>query len=124
MPLYNPGNYISSVVGVGAAPTIALGAAAGSGATYSIAGDNMIGKITLNVGTGILSSGTVMTMTFANSLSYPTGSSVLFSPANSNFATLQTLLYCTTSQTTVTLQCTTALTVSTTYIGYYLVVGY
>lgn len=112
------------VIGTGSAPSISLGGAAGSGASSSIVGTNMSGKITLNVGTGILSSGTVMTMTFANSWAFPNGSVVVFSPGNNNFAAIQTILYASSTATTVTLSCTTALTISTTYIGYYLVTGY
>jgi hypothetical protein len=112
------------VIGAGSTPTLSMGAAAGTGATSSIVGTNMSGKITLNVGTGILSAGTVMTMTFAGGLTYPSGAVVTFSAGNDNFAAIAALVYATTSTTTVTLACRAALTISTTYIGYYTVTGY
>lgn len=115
---------MQAVVGSSASPSISLGSATGSGATSSIVGTNMSGKITLNVGTGVLSAGTIMTMTFANSFSYPNGCFVNFDAANAAFAAIKTILYVTTTTTAVTLLCTAALTISTTYIGYYLTTGY
>jgi len=112
------------VIGLGGTPSLSLGAAAGSGATSSIVGTNMSGKITLNVGTGVLSAGTIMTMTFANNFSYPNGCFITFGAGNAAFAVIKTILYATTTTTTVALLCTAALTISTTYIGYYAVTGY
>lgn len=113
-----------SLSGTSGTPSIALGAAAGSGATFAIAGTNLAGKITLTSGTGILASGTVMTATFANSLSYPIGCSVTFSAGNANFATVLPYLYAETGQTQVVLKVAIALSISSTYIGYYQVVGH
>lgn len=124
MPLFLPPNTMSSISSTGSAPSISLGAASGSGASSSTVGNNVSGKITLNVGTGILSAGTVMTMTFANGRTYPNGCFITFSAGNDNFSLIHNLLYATTSTTGVTLSCRLALTVSTTYIGYYTIVGY
>lgn len=114
----------TSLTGTSGTPTVVLDANAGSGATYSIVGTNLAGKITLNTGTGVLSAGTVLTMTFANSLSYATGATVTFSPANTNFAVVLNTLYATTTQTTAVIAVTAGLSISTTYIGFYHILGY
>lgn len=114
----------TSLTGTSGTPTIVLDANAGSGATYSIVGTNLAGKITLNTGTGVLNAGTILTMTFANSLSYATGSTVTFSPANTNFAVVLNTIYATTTQTTVVVAVTAGLSLSTTYIGFYHILGY
>ena len=124
MPQFDYPGIVPAVIGSGVAPSLSLGAAAGTGASSSIVGTNMSGKITLNVGTGILSGGTVLTMTFAGSFAYPTGSVINFTAGNDNFSLISNLLYATTSTTGVVLACRTALTISTTYIGFYTIIGY
>lgn len=114
----------NALIGVGSTPSLALGSAAGSGATFSIVGSNTAGKITLNAGTGILTSGTVMTMTFANSFAYPSGCAVIFSPGNSNFAAVISTISSTTGTTTVVVSVTAGLSISTTYIGFYTIIGW
>jgi hypothetical protein len=114
----------SGLVGSGSAPSLSLGAAAGSGATSSIIGTNISGKITLNSGTGVLASGTVLTMTLANSFAYPNGSVVTFSPGNANFAAVAQYLSAVTSTTGGVLSVSLALTISSTYIGYYSISGW
>lgn len=57
-------------------PTIVMGSSTtvGTGATISIAGNNVDGVITLTTGTSITTGGTVFTVTFGGGLSYPTTS--------------------------------------------------
>jgi hypothetical protein len=114
----------AAVMGTGPAPAVVLGSAAGSGATFSIVGNNVAGKITLNSGTSLLASGIVMTLTLANSLSFPNGSVVTYSAGNSAFAGVLTNISGTTTQTTIVLSVAIALSISTTYVGYYSVTGY
>lgn len=115
---------IPSLVANSPVPTIVLGAAAGTGASYSITGTNLAGKITLTAGTIGLASGTVITMTFANSFAYPTGCAVTFTAGNAAFAGVITLISATTNTTTVTLAVAAALTLSTVYIGFYQIIGW
>lgn len=114
----------TALSGTGGTPTIVLGAAAGTGPSFSIVGSNTAGKVTLNVGTGILTSGTVMTMTFADSLSYPNGCSITFTAGNSNFATVLTTISASTTVTTAILSVAVGLSISTTYIGFYQIIGW
>lgn len=121
------GDFLStpgSLIGMTGTPTIVLGAAAGSGASVSIIGSNLAGKITLTSGASLLTSGIVITMTFANSLTYPNGSFINYTPGNSNFATVFNSLYATTTTTTIVLNVSVGLSVTTSYIGYYQIIGY
>lgn len=124
MPLYNPNGVVQQVVGNSATPSLVLGGAAGTSPSASIVGTNMSGKVTLNTGTGILGSGTVMTMTFANGFAYPNGCVVSFAAGNSNFAAVVSTIYLNTTTTTVTVLVAAGLTLSTTYIGFYTITGY
>lgn len=115
----------TSIIGLGGTPTIVLGSGAtGSGATYSITGTNIAGSITINSGTGILATGIVFTMTFADSLTYPHGCFVTFSAGNAAFAALAVALYVTTTTTTAVVSTAVAISISTTYIGSYHITGY
>jgi hypothetical protein len=114
----------AAVMGTGNAPSIVLGSAAGSGASVSIVGNNVAGKITLTSGASLLVSGTVMTLTLANGLSFPNGSVVTYSAGNSAFASVLGLISGSTTATTIALSVSAALTLSTVYIGYYSITGY
>lgn len=65
-------------------PTFTIGSGWGSGATSSISGDDIAGKIIVTSGTGSLTATTLGTITF--STAFPTGSTyaVFFSNANDN----------------------------------------
>ncbi|PTG25079.1 hypothetical protein BU638_11410, partial [Staphylococcus chromogenes] len=65
-------------------PTFAIGSGWGSGATSSIAGDDIAGKIIVTSGTGTITATTLGTVTFATA--FPTGATyaVFFSNANDN----------------------------------------
>lgn len=115
---------VPSLVSNSPVPTLVVGTAAGTGAIASIIGTNLAGKVTLNAGTIGLTSGTVLTMTFANSFAYPTGCAVTFAAGNAAFAAVVSTIYATTNTTTVVLSVTAGLTLSTTYIGYYQVIGW
>lgn len=114
----------TSLTGASGTPTLLVDANAGTGATASIVGTNLAGKITLNTGTGVLGTGTVLTMTFANSLTYATGATVTFSAGNGNFSTVTNTIYCETTTTTVVLKVTAGLSLTSTYIGFYHILGY
>ena len=113
-----------SIIGMSGIPNIVLGSASGLGSTAGIIGSNLAGKITFTTGASLLSSGIVMTMTFANGLTYPNGCFVNFTSGNSNFASVFNSLYATTTTNTVVLNVTIGLSIITTYIGYYQIIGY
>lgn len=115
----------TSILSTGSSPGIASGAALGTGAgTPTVVGTNTAGKITFTTATLSVVAGTVFTMTFANSLAYPSGCSINFSAANSNFAGVLATLSCTTTTTTVVLSVSVGLGLATTYIGYYQIIGF
>lgn len=115
----------SNILSTGSTPGIATGAALGTGAgTPTIVGTNIAGKITFTTATLSVVAGIVFTMTFANSLSFPNGTTVVFTAGNSNFANVLTTLSCTTTTTTVVLNVAVGLGIATTYIGYYQCIGY
>lgn len=113
-----------NIVGTSGTPALVIGSAAGSGSTASIVGNNLGGIITLNTGISLLSTGTVLTITYANSLTFPNGSVITFAAGNSKFASIVTSIYVTTTTTTAILSVALALSVSTTYIGHYKISGY
>lgn len=116
---------IPSIIGSSGTPIVVAGAALGTGASNpTIVGNNIAGKITFATATLSVVSGIAFTMTFANSLSYPTGCFVTLTAGNSNCAGVIATLSCTTTQTTAVLNVAVGLGVTTTYIGYYQIVGY
>jgi len=113
-------NLLGNVSNVGA---IVVGAAAGVGATVSVVGTQFGGRITLNAGTPT-TNGTLCTLTYATAFS--TSSSVVFSPANSNAATLA---YAITSDSASAssfsfIANSVGLTASNTYVWNYHVTGW
>lgn len=121
----NDGLKTGYLVGTSGTPSVVLGSAAGTGATFSILGNNLAGQITLTTGISLLGSGTVMTMTLANSFSFPAGMAINFTAGNSNFASLLSVLSVSTTTNAGTLSiATSALSLSTTYIGYYSIMGW
>ncbi len=114
----------SSNKGAGGTPTLTLATAAGSGATRSIEGNNVAGKITLTTGLTLLSSGLVMTLGFADGLVYPNGCHPQFTAGNENFAGVYIKLYAVGKTTGVELYVTAALSLSQTYVGTYHITGF
>lgn len=113
------------VQGIGNKPTITLGFGAGTGATVTVTGNNVTGKISLIQGMGGVAGGVIMTLTLADGASFPAGMTVTFAPGNSNFAGLLTALYVSTTASTVTLTLAgLALTAGQVYTGYYQIQGY
>lgn len=107
------------------APSIAIGGAAGSGATVSVVGSNLGGTITYNSGTGILGSGVIHTLTLANSFTFPTNSTVVLTPSNSAAALLGTVGYISASSATAfSTSVTSGTAISTTFKWNYIVVGW
>lgn len=115
---------INGVPVIGGVPTLTMGSAAGTGASASIVGSNKSGKITMTTGVSLLSTGTVMTMTFANGFAYPNGCAIFFSSADVNFANVLTKIFATTTTTTASLTTSLSLSVGTTYVGYYRIEGW
>lgn len=115
----------SSLISTGSAPSVVLGAALGTGASNpTIIGNNVAGKVTFVTTALSVVAGTVFTVTLANSLTFTNGSFVTFSAGNDNFSSVSNFLYVESDTTTVTLKARLGLGLSTTYIGYYHIVGY
>lgn len=89
-------------VGRGAAPAIAVGAAAGSGATASIAagGTNLGGQITVATGTGTTSGAVLATITFAGTVTTAPKVCTL-TPQNTNAVGQVAMVYTTQPSTTI-----------------------
>lgn len=116
---------VNGLSGKSTAPVVTLQTAAGTGASVSIVGNNVSGKITLTTGVSLLSTGKVLTLTLADGLTFANGAFALFSPADANFAGVYSKLYAIGSTTGADLYVAlTALSVSTVYTGTYLIVGY
>lgn len=113
------------VLRAGTGDTIAAGTGAGSSPTIAIAGPPQSGTITLTTGTLPALSATIATISYGQT--FPTGSIVTFSPANSNAALLSgtTMVYAAggTSNFVMTAGAA-ALTAATQYIWNYQVTGY
>lgn len=105
------------------APSVSVGAAAGSGATVTVTGSNIGGVITFNSGTGILSAGVIFSLTFGGSFAFPTGSSVSLDAANSN-APLYPIYVNSTSTTGFTVGWTSGTTLNTVLKYNYICVGW
>lgn len=111
---------LGQVLGGSGAPTIAAGAAAGTGPTVSVTGNNNAGQISITVGTSP-TAGVLATITFNANGTYPTAPFVTMTPANSTTAGI--LAYVTTTTTTFVLNVSAALTASSTYTWNFLVMG-
>jgi hypothetical protein len=98
------------------APTIAAGAAAGTGPTVSVdLGNDLSHQITVTTGTGP-TTGTLCTVTFGSALDAGLFTGVTFSPANANAAGEVAKWYVgSAGNTSYTIACATAPTASTTY---------
>ena len=66
--LFNTTVSMPKLIGNSTTPTLTLGGSSivGTGATSSIIGNDMAGEITLTTGTGISTTGTVLTLTFSS----------------------------------------------------------
>jgi hypothetical protein len=105
-------------------PTIAAGAAAGSGPTVSISGTDRRGLATITTGTAT-TTGTLVTITFSATLA-SAPKSITLTPANAATATLIADFYASSSNVTTahfTIDAATAATISTTYLLWYRVDG-
>lgn len=114
--LLTPANYYST----SGTPTGTLGTSSivGTGATFSIAGNNQSGIITLNTGTSISAGGTVLTVTMSGGFAYPTTCGAVLQPKNASAAGFVML----TDGNTTQFQVNTGsgnLNASTTYIWQY-----
>ena len=109
----------------GGTPTVVVNTAvAGSGASATISGTNMAGKIVLTSGTALLTTGKVLSLNFADGFTFPNGGFAVFSPGDINFALLAARLYVVTRVDGVDLYVVTnPLTLSTQYTGYYQILG-
>lgn len=105
-------------------PGVAIGSAAGSGATVSVVGGNLAGVITFNSGTGILGSGALFTLTFANSFAFPTNCAISLEPNNSAAAGANGNVYITTTTTSFTVNVILGVNTSTAFKFMYIVVGW
>lgn len=116
---------VPSLQGSSGTPTLVAGSAAGTGPTLTITGNNLSGKISLTVGTGLLATGTVLTLTLANGLVFPNGMAVIFGAQEPNFASVITKLSVATTTSTAVLSVgITALVTATTYVGFYSISGW
>jgi hypothetical protein len=113
------------IVSEGATPSVTLEAAAGSNASVAIIGNNIGGRIDLTTGLNLLTTGKVMTLSLANGMQFPNGAFITFTAANANFASVLNRLYAVTTKTGIELYVAfNALSINTTYSGYYSITGY
>lgn len=116
---------IPGIIGLTGTPAMTAQSAAGSGATVSITGSNISGKFILTTGISLLASGKILSMTFANSFTYPGGCVVNFSAGDSNFANVITKIYAATTTSGVDVYISGLnLILNTIYTGYYTVIGW
>lgn len=113
-----------AMIGLGGIPTLTINANAGTGATASISGNNIAGKITLTSGTLSIASGLILTLNYADGLTFPNGSNVVFSPGNAAFAGIVSTLSVVGNTTNAQLSASVGVGIGTTYIGYYHVSGW
>lgn len=114
------------LVGIGAVPTIVVGAGAGTGAIVSVVGSNTSGIVTLTTGTSAGAQGILFTLTFSNPyVGGVVGIANYSIPfvSTANFPLLSSVATTTTLQV-VPLAFSTALTDSTIYHFNYQVIGY
>lgn len=110
-------------LGIGAAPTVATGAAAGTSPTATIAGTATDFKVTLTTGTTAASSGVLFTVTLP--VTYPTGTIVTATNGDSDSALHAVRVFTTSTTSTVVLNATgAALSDATAYIWNFHVSGY
>ena len=110
-------------LGLGAAPTVAAGAAAGSSQTVAIAGTATDFRLTLTTGTTATNSGVLATVTLP--VTYPTGTIVTITNGDSDSAAHAVRVFTTSTTSTVVLNATaTALSDATAYIWTFHVAGY
>lgn len=105
-------------------PTVAVGAAAGSGATVSVVGSNIGGIVTFNSGTGLLGGGALFTLTYAGGFTYPAGSVASVDANNSAAASAGGNVYITTTTTSFTLNVVLGVNVSTAFKFMYICAGW
>lgn len=108
-------------IGNAHAPTVVLGAAAGSSPSSIITGSEVGGTFSVTTGSGA-TTGLIGTFTLASAMPSSTFS-VLLTPANSVTAGISKWEF-STSSTVFTLNATTALAPSTTYLWNYHITGY
>lgn len=110
-------------LGLGAAPTVATGAAAGSSPSATIVGTGTDFRVTLTTGTTATSSGVLFTVTLP--VTYPTGTIVTVTNGDSDSAAHAVRVFTTSTTSTVVLNATaSALSDATAYIWNFHVAGY
>lgn len=110
-------------LGIGAAPTVATGAAAGSSPSATIVGTGTDFRVTLTTGTTATSSGVLFTVTLP--VTYPTGTIVTVTNGDSDSAAHAVRVFTTSTTSTVVLNATaSALSDATAYIWNFHVAGY
>lgn len=108
---------------IGATATIAADTSAGTSPTIAIAGGARLGKITLTTGSSPKTTGVIATVTLP--VTYPTGTIVTLTPADSDSATHVARVFVTSTTSTFALNAAgTALTGATQYVWNYSIGGY
>jgi len=104
--------------------TIAAGAGSGTGASGSVSGNDMAGKIDITTGSSPSTSATIVTITF--NAAYASAPTVILTPGNAASAALtggtQVFISSTSTTNFIVLSGSTALSASTQYIWYYHVI--
>ena len=111
-PLTMTGFSRHHILSSGSAPAVAVNGGAGSGATASVAGNDLAHTVTVNTGTGT-TTGSLVTVTFA--ISYVSAPRIIFSASNAAAAAVATLMYAVKGTSTYTFDATSALSTGTTY---------
>jgi len=118
---------LNSLTGNSTTPTITAGAGAGTGPTVSIVGTNIGFQVTVTTGTGVLPANTTLCTITYDSLTFPTGSIPVYSPANNTASSLNgaAIIKATgTPTTTIFTTGNTGLITGLTYIWNVVVTGY
>ena len=103
------------------------GFGAGTGATFSLTGSNIAGKITVITGSTATTGATVAKITYSGNFGYPNGSAPIIGPGNTSSALLSgTTLPFTVGATSSfsIVSGSTALSARTTYVWYYNAIGW
>ncbi len=85
------------------APSAAVGAGAGTGATVSVSGTDLAGEITLTTGTATPDGGVLLTLTFSSAMTSAPFPQI--TPANTNAADVTGTWYVTSTTTTLVVTC-------------------
>lgn len=117
---------ISQIIGSGNAPTVTLGPVAGTGATYTIVGNNITGRVTVTTGSGLSlnATGVLVTLTLADGVTYPNFAQLQIEPLNAGMAGMLMSRYTTTTNNSVSVNINNlTLNAATPYAFSYLITG-